>query len=152
MEANQYKICFRKTSSSLLATARSLDCDASCILDTVVQNILSYWCFFVFCSVSIIKSWLFRMMHFSDLNYFIVSSIPQSSLSKSCQFGFLFDIDGVIVRGKKLLPSAKQAFDLLTDGHGKFRVPVVFVTNAGNALRSKKAQQLSEMLQVKVSC
>jgi len=65
-------------------------------------------------------------------------------------FGFLFDIDGVIVRGKKLLPSAKETFGLLTK-NGKFMVPSLFVTNAGNSLRSRKAKQLSEWLDVEVT-
>ncbi|OWF41986.1 haloacid dehalogenase-like hydrolase domain-containing 5 [Mizuhopecten yessoensis] len=67
------------------------------------------------------------------------------------KFGFMFDIDGVIVRGKKLLPYVKEAFQLLTDRYGNFRVPAVFVTNAGNTLRQDKAEQLSEWLDVKVS-
>lgn len=66
-------------------------------------------------------------------------------------FGFLFDIDGVIVRGKKLLPSAKDAFNLLVDDKGKFKVPVLFVTNAGNTLRQKKAKDLSDWLGIEVS-
>ena len=69
---------------------------------------------------------------------------------RSGRFGFLFDIDGVIVRGKRLLPAAKEAFDLLTDRHGKFQVPALFVTNAGNTLRQNKAEQLSEWLNIKV--
>lgn len=65
-------------------------------------------------------------------------------------FGFLFDIDGVIKRGKRILPSAKEAFRLLTDESGKFRLPVVFVTNAGNTFRQSKADELSELLGIKV--
>jgi len=30
-------------------------------------------------------------------------------------FGILFDIDGVIVRGKRVLPSSPEAFKLLVD-------------------------------------
>ena len=67
------------------------------------------------------------------------------------RFGFLFDIDGVIVRGKKLLPSAREAFRLLTDRHGNFQTPALFVTNAGNSLRSNKAHQLSQWLGINVS-
>ncbi|XP_067684516.1 haloacid dehalogenase-like hydrolase domain-containing 5 [Haliotis asinina] len=70
--------------------------------------------------------------------------------SRSAKFGFLFDIDGVIVRGKKVLPSAKETFSILTDNNGEFRVPCLFVTNAGNTLRQNKAKQLSDWLNVKV--
>jgi len=65
-------------------------------------------------------------------------------------FGILFDIDGVIVRGKNILPSAPHAFQRLVDDSGKFRVPTVFVTNAGNTLRKKKADQLSTWLGVQI--
>jgi ribonucleotide monophosphatase NagD (HAD superfamily) len=65
-------------------------------------------------------------------------------------FGLLFDIDGVIVRGKKVLPSALECFKRLVDSEGKFRVPTVFVTNAGNAMRHDKAKQLSSWLKIEV--
>jgi hypothetical protein len=67
-------------------------------------------------------------------------------------FGLLFDIDGVIVRGKKVLPSALESFKKLVDSKGRFRIPTVFVTNAGNALRHEKAEQLSCWLEVEVGC
>ncbi|KAL8595135.1 hypothetical protein ACOMHN_013808 [Nucella lapillus] len=79
----------------------------------------------------------------------IIRSFHAKLLPKG-RFGFLFDIDGVIVRGKKLLPSAKEAFKLLTDDHGNFQVPALFVTNAGNTLRSNKASQLSQWLGINV--
>ena len=66
-------------------------------------------------------------------------------------FGLMFDIDGVIVRGKEVIPAAVEAFQKLVDENGHFRVPVTFVTNAGNNLRCKKAEILSEALGVKVS-
>ncbi|NP_001315451.1 haloacid dehalogenase-like hydrolase domain-containing 5 [Danio rerio] len=66
-------------------------------------------------------------------------------------FGLLFDIDGVLVRGRTPIPAAKQCFRNLVDGDGKYKVPVVFVTNAGNALRQTKAEQLSHLLEVEVS-
>ncbi|XP_012693934.2 haloacid dehalogenase-like hydrolase domain-containing 5 [Clupea harengus] len=66
-------------------------------------------------------------------------------------FGLLFDIDGVLVRGKTPIPAAKKAFQRLVDSNGQFVVPVVFVTNAGNCLRQKKADQLSHILGVPIS-
>ena len=53
--------------------------------------------------------------------------------------------------GSKVLPQAVEAFTKLTDGNGKFRVPTVFVTNAGNCLRQTKADQLSSWLNVKIT-
>ncbi|CAG2053428.1 unnamed protein product [Timema podura] len=74
-----------------------------------------------------------------------------SVLIEKPSFGLMFDIDGVIVRGKKVLPMAKEAFQKLVDSNGKFRVPTVFVTNAGNALCIEKANLLSEWLGLKIS-
>ncbi|XP_056138668.1 haloacid dehalogenase-like hydrolase domain-containing 5 isoform X2 [Lampris incognitus] len=66
-------------------------------------------------------------------------------------FGLLFDIDGVLVRGRTPIPAAKQCFRNLVDRKGKYKVPVVFVTNAGNCMRQTKAEQLSHLLEVEVS-
>ncbi|XP_071669399.1 haloacid dehalogenase-like hydrolase domain-containing 5 isoform X3 [Patagioenas fasciata] len=66
-------------------------------------------------------------------------------------FGFLFDIDGVLVRGKTPIPAARTAFQKLVNSQGRFLVPVVFVTNAGNCLRQEKADQLSHLLGVPIS-
>lgn len=44
-------------------------------------------------------------------------------------FGFLFDIDGVFVRGKTVLEQAKECIRLLIDKNGNFRVPTVFLTS-----------------------
>lgn len=66
-------------------------------------------------------------------------------------FGLLFDIDGVLVRGKTPIPAARKAFQKLVNSQGHFLVPVVFVTNAGNCLRQSKADQLSHILGVPIS-
>ncbi|XP_012862028.2 haloacid dehalogenase-like hydrolase domain-containing 5, partial [Echinops telfairi] len=65
-------------------------------------------------------------------------------------FGFLLDIDGVLVRGHKVIPAALEAFRKLVDAQGQFRVPVVFVTNSGNILQHVKAQELSSLFGFKV--
>lgn len=70
---------------------------------------------------------------------------------QDCGFGLLFDIDGVIVRGRKILPFAPDAFRKLVNNDGRFRVPTVFVTNGGNMLRHDKALQLSNWLGIDVS-
>lgn len=63
----------------------------------------------------------------------------------------MFDVDGVLVRGKKVIPQAVKAFRKLVDENEKFRLPVIFVTNAGNHLRCQKAEKLSSTLGVKVN-
>uniref|UniRef100_A0ABM5GE56 Haloacid dehalogenase-like hydrolase domain-containing 5 n=1 Tax=Pogona vitticeps TaxID=103695 RepID=A0ABM5GE56_9SAUR len=71
--------------------------------------------------------------------------------TSSPSFGFLFDIDGVLLRGRLVIPAAKKAFQKLTNSKGQFHVPVAFVTNAGNCSRDSKAKELSEALGFKVS-
>ena len=60
----------------------------------------------------------------------------------------MFDIDGVLIRGKKAIPSAKKGLKRLLDKNGRFQVPTVFVTNAGNALAGTKAEQLSDAMDI----
>lgn len=66
-------------------------------------------------------------------------------------FGLLFDIDGVIVRGRNPIPGAADAFKKLLDKDGKLAVPLVFVTNAGNCLRQARATELSSVLGIEIS-
>ncbi|KAM9752260.1 haloacid dehalogenase-like hydrolase domain-containing 5 [Menidia menidia] len=75
----------------------------------------------------------------------------QSATKAQPRFGLLFDIDGVLVRGRMPIPAAKKAFEKLVDSQGQFVVPVVFVTNAGNCLRQTKADQLSHILGVPIT-
>lgn len=79
------------------------------------------------------------------------STIPRRHNHGQPLFGLLFDIDGVLVRGRTPIPAAKQCFQNLVDRNGKYKVPVVFVTNAGNCMRQTKAEQLSHLLEVEVS-
>ncbi|XP_060101765.1 haloacid dehalogenase-like hydrolase domain-containing 5 [Heteronotia binoei] len=71
--------------------------------------------------------------------------------TSSPTFGFLFDIDGVLLRGQYVIPAAKKAFRKLIDSTGQFCVPVAFVTNAGNCSRDGKAKELSSALGFKIS-
>ncbi|GLC44804.1 hypothetical protein PLESTB_001212300 [Pleodorina starrii] len=80
------------------------------------------------------------------------SSTPVWS-SSSCPSGppaFAFDIDGVLIRGKHVLPEALEAVRKLTHPDGHWRYPVVFMTNGGGVCEARKAQQLSEWLGVRV--
>lgn len=80
----------------------------------------------------------------------LTNKIQTTSSAAQCEFGFLFDIDGVLVRGKTLLPHTKECIRLLTDRDGNFKIPTVFLTNAGNELRSSKSAKLSQLLGVQV--
>ncbi len=58
--------------------------------------------------------------------------------------GFVFDIDGVLIRGKALLPRATDALRRL----GAARVPFILLTNGGGETEAAKAAALSRMLGV----
>ncbi|CAK8674457.1 haloacid dehalogenase-like hydrolase domain-containing 5 [Clavelina lepadiformis] len=67
------------------------------------------------------------------------------------KFGVMFDIDGVLLRGKTPIPNAASALKSLMDyTQREFNVPCVFCTN-GFGLREVKAATLSEKLGVNVN-
>ncbi|CDS40148.1 cat eye syndrome critical region protein 5 [Echinococcus multilocularis] len=74
---------------------------------------------------------------------------PVGLKQKEPNFGLLFDIDGVLLRGATPIPEALLAMDLLKGRNGKLRVPIAFVTNAcGNA--QAKVDQLSSILNIEL--
>jgi len=81
----------------------------------------------------------------------LINQQPKCSLASSSNFGLMFDIDGVIVRGRSVLPSAPKAFQMLWDEKtGDWRIPTIFITNASNSLRQDKADSLSKWLGIKI--
>ncbi|KXZ41884.1 hypothetical protein GPECTOR_252g631 [Gonium pectorale] len=79
------------------------------------------------------------------------ASVPAGSWSSPCPSGppaFVFDIDGVLIRGKRVLP---EALDALTTPDGRWRYPVVFMTNGGGVCEARKAAQLTEWLRAPVT-
>ncbi|CAI5449595.1 unnamed protein product [Caenorhabditis angaria] len=61
-------------------------------------------------------------------------------------FGIVLDIDGVLVRGRNLLPRVREAFKLILDEKGNFKIPTVFLTNGTNSTQKEKAEKLGEQL------
>lgn len=100
------------------------------------------------CFVMLNKLELGASMSFSKEN--VVCIQKSYSHTNGVDFGLIFDIDGVIVRGKDVIKPAQHAFRLLTNAAGEFRVPTCFVTNAGNNMRQIRAAQLSRWLGVEV--
>lgn len=68
-------------------------------------------------------------------------------------FAFAFDIDGVLVRGPETIPQAPLALKML-NGENKYniKIPYIFVTNGGGKTEEMRCKDLSERLQVPVSC
>ncbi|KAG1046649.1 hypothetical protein G6F46_007586 [Rhizopus delemar] len=66
-------------------------------------------------------------------------------------YAFAFDIDGVIIKGKRLIPEATRALKLLNGDNGANRkVPFVLLTNGGGVTEEEKAEQISEIVGVRI--
>ncbi|KIW03439.1 TIGR01456 family HAD hydrolase [Verruconis gallopava] len=68
------------------------------------------------------------------------------------KFAFAFDIDGVLIRGGKVIPEAIEAMKVLNgDNQYGIKVPYIFVTNGGGKTEAERCLQLSNQLQIEVS-
>lgn len=66
--------------------------------------------------------------------------------------GYVFDIDGVLVRGKTPIPAGRDALRaLLKPGSREFRYPVMFLTNSGGVTESQKAEEVSKLCGIEIS-
>lgn len=63
------------------------------------------------------------------------------------EFGFVFDIDGVLIRGWDLLPNSKESLKKVHDSG----VPYLFVTNNGMDTEDERAKILSKQFDIPVT-
>jgi HAD superfamily hydrolase (TIGR01456 family) len=76
------------------------------------------------------------------------SGLGRRSYSKvKNEIAFVFDIDGVLLRGKKPIPNASQALKLL-DRH---QIPYILLTNGGGVSESKRIEFISSQLGIDLS-
>lgn len=59
---------------------------------------------------------------------------------------FVFDIDGVLLKGSKVLPGAAKALNLLN----KYRIPWIVLTNGGGTLEKDRVAELSRRIEVPI--
>uniref|UniRef100_A0A6N2M0V3 Uncharacterized protein n=1 Tax=Salix viminalis TaxID=40686 RepID=A0A6N2M0V3_SALVM len=78
------------------------------------------------------------------------SSQLQSEQKRRSSFGIAFDIDGVLLRGKDPIGGSPQALRRLYGDSGNLNVPFLFLTNGGGIPESRRANELSELLGVKI--
>jgi HAD superfamily hydrolase (TIGR01456 family) len=65
---------------------------------------------------------------------------------------FVFDIDGVLLRGNSVIPAAKRTLQTMYDCNKQYpRLPLVFLTNGGGVTEESKAMQLSKRLGVRIT-
>lgn len=60
---------------------------------------------------------------------------------------FVFDIDGVLLRGAKPIPKAREALELL----GSAKIPFILLTNGGGVSEKSRVEFLSDRLNVEIS-
>ncbi|KAI9318941.1 HAD-like domain-containing protein [Dichotomocladium elegans] len=71
--------------------------------------------------------------------------------AKPVDYAFAFDIDGVLIKGKRTIPEARRALQQLNGDNSKGRrVPFVLLTNGGGVTEAAKAEQISQMLDVEI--
>ncbi|KAF2087479.1 HAD superfamily hydrolase-like protein [Saccharata proteae CBS 121410] len=68
------------------------------------------------------------------------------------KYAFAFDIDGVLIRGGKVIPEAVEAMKAL-NGENEYgiKIPYIFVTNGGGKTEAERCIQLSKQLDIEVS-
>ncbi|KAI8062245.1 HAD-like domain-containing protein [Gongronella butleri] len=75
-----------------------------------------------------------------------------STAAAKPNYAFAFDIDGVLIKGKRTIPQAKLALELLNGANPQGRkIPFVLLTNGGGMTEATKAQQISDMVGVKIA-
>lgn len=66
--------------------------------------------------------------------------------------GFVFDIDGVLLRGNSVIPAAQRTLQTMYDHRKQHpRLPLAFLTNGGGVTEEIKAKQLSDRLGVRIT-
>lgn len=86
---------------------------------------------------------LCNALRFSVVRSLCEIPTPRPSPRAAVQsFGVLLDIDGVLVRGRKAIPGAREALEILQQSD----VPTVFLTNAGSESEKEAAERLSDKI------
>lgn len=75
------------------------------------------------------------------------ASTPTTATRAASTFGVVFDVDGVLLRGKTPIPGAKEVLQDLRAND----IPFAIMTNGGGYPEQKKAEQISHILGVDVS-
>ncbi|KAF9365521.1 Haloacid dehalogenase-like hydrolase domain-containing 5 [Mortierella sp. NVP85] len=70
-----------------------------------------------------------------------------AAATSHANYNVVFDIDGVLIKGKKVLPQTHRALGLLQANN----VPYIFLTNGGGLKEVDKAEQLSRKIGVPIS-
>ena len=79
-------------------------------------------------------------------NFLFSNAKSSGTKSRPWSFGFMFDVDGVLVRGRRTIPLAAVTIKKVLE----LKIPTIFLTNGGCETEEHKARVLSTQLSHKV--
>lgn len=76
-----------------------------------------------------------------------IQDMAKEKVEAAKDMAFVFDIDGVLVHGDKLIPEAKRVLEMLNgDNELGIKIPHILLTNGGGKPEVARTEQLSEIL------
>ncbi|KAF2712290.1 HAD-superfamily hydrolase [Pleomassaria siparia CBS 279.74] len=81
-----------------------------------------------------------------------VQDMSSSKVKAAKNMAFVFDIDGVLVHGDRLIPEGRRVLEILNgDNELGIKIPHIFLTNGSGKLEAPRCKQLSEILHSPIS-
>ncbi|SPQ23979.1 83beaea8-4099-4955-a3a0-4cdd764150b5 [Thermothielavioides terrestris] len=81
-----------------------------------------------------------------------VQDVHADKVKAAKNMAFVFDIDGVLVHGDRLIPQARRALEMLNgDNQLGLKIPHIFLTNGSGKPEKARTEQLARILQNPVS-
>ncbi|GAB1318523.1 HAD-type phosphatase [Madurella fahalii] len=81
-----------------------------------------------------------------------VQDVHSGKVKAAKNMAFVFDIDGVLVHGDRLIPEGKRVLEMLNgDNQLGIRIPHIFLTNGSGKPELARTEQLSKILQNPIS-
>ncbi|KAG2735591.1 hypothetical protein G9P44_001805 [Scheffersomyces stipitis] len=90
--------------------------------------------------------WTSSGTRWASANAMFMSRMRKYTTGNS-NLAFVFDIDGVLIRGEKAIPGAGPTLELLNE----HKVPFILLTNGGGVSEKERVQFISETVQVPIS-
>lgn len=80
-----------------------------------------------------------------------VQDIKGEKVKAAKDMAFVFDIDGVLVHGDRLIPKGKRVLEILNGDKLGIKIPRIFLTNGSGKPEQARMQQLPKILHSPVS-
>ena len=81
-----------------------------------------------------------------------VQDLSSAKVKAAKDMAFVFDIDGVLVHGDRLIPEGKRVLEILNgDNELGIKIPHIFLTNGSGKVETQRVAQLSKILHNPIS-